>query len=231
MFSSGEVEKVVALQQKSYNLLRWVGDALRGGTLRFGAVHDGLGFAQAAREWLERSWDGLPADARPAREDLDAFAHLFASYLQTSYELVESPGRRLVSPSGCYCRFCAYLVSASHLRVRTPDRKAKEKARQMKEMYLAALATEAGDPSPYAAAERLLTDPSLAEDIAWAAYARELLRRSEFASQGEGVLVLWREIAWDLRSGRLKKNFEPSAERILRAEAAILSRLKEGSGA
>lgn len=225
MFARDEIERVVALQQKSYRLLQWARDSLRSGTLHFSNVHSAMSLSDAAREWIEKSRDGLPADTRPDRSDLNAFAHLFVSYLTTSFEMVEQPGQRLVSSSGCYCSFCAYLVSANHLRVRQPDKKAQQKARQMKDLYLSALATETGVSLPYAEMEKLLADPSLKEDIAFATYGRELLRRSEFASQGEGVLVLWREFAWDQR-GKLKKNFELSAERILQAEAAIVERLQ-----
>ena len=224
MFEPDELARVVNLQGKSYRLLRWVGDSLQSGTLSFGVVHDTLEWSDAAREWVGRNRDSLPLDARPLPGELDAFAHLFASYLSTSFDLAAQPSVQKVSTTGCYCRFCTTLVAANRLRVKTPDRKAAQKARQMKELYLSALASETGTTLPYPALDALLSDPTLAEEIAWATYGREIVRRSQFASQGEGVLVLWREIAWDKR-GKIRKNFALSAERILRAEAAIIARL------
>jgi hypothetical protein len=226
MFDAEELKRVVGLQQKSYKLLQWVGDALNSGTLHFNVVHQALSLSDAATEWVERNWSSLPAEMRPDREDIPPFAHLFASYLTTSFNLLGQPGMRRESSCGCYCDFCAYLVAAPYLHVRNPDKKARERARQMKELYLSGLAKSLGVSVPYAVIEGLLADATLAEDIAYAAYAQELMRRSQFASQGEGVLVLWREIAWDPR-GKPKKGFTLSAERALQAEAKIAERLRQ----
>ena len=225
MFEPEELERVVDLQQKSYKLLQWVGASLQTGALSFNTVHSSLELAEVAKEWVERSLDSLPLEVRPSRAETDAFAHLFASYLETSFDLVARPGQHLVSPCGCYCSFCTYLVSANHLKVKNPDKKAQQKARQMKELYLSALVAEAVGSLPYPVVKELLSDTTLAEDIAYATYGRELVRRSQFASQGEGALVLWREISWDKR-GKIKKGFTLSAVRMLRAEAAILDRLR-----
>ena len=66
--------------------------------------------------------------------------------------------------------------------------------------------------------------PVIAKDLAWATYGRELLRRTEFASQGIGVLVLWREIAWDAK-GQISPKFRLSPERIIAAERRLIDRL------
>lgn len=226
MFELQETTRVVDLQQKSYKLLRWAGDSLQSGTLNFKTVHTALGLSEAAKEWVGRNLASIPREARPDPDDLDTFAHLFASYLETSFDLIPQPGQRLTSAcNGCACRFCSYLVAADHLRVKNPDKKAQQKARQMKELYLSSLAVERELSVSYSDVEKLLADPALTEDISYATYGRELLRRSQFASQGEGILVLWREIAWDAR-GKIKKGFALSAERILKAEASLGQRLE-----
>lgn len=230
MFNPNELERVVTLQQKSYQLLRWVNDALRSGTLNFNKVHHAADVSVAAEEWVGRYFHSIPADARPDESELEPFARLFASYLTTSFDLVAQPGMRRVSSHHCYCAFCSYLAAADHLRVRSPDKKARQRAQQMKDLYLSSLAAEAGVALSAADRESLLSDPKTADDLAFAAYGRELLRRSQFASQGEGVLVLWREIAWD-QKGKVKKGFTLSAERILQAEATLVERLAQaGSG-
>ena len=63
----------------------------------------------------------------------------------------------------------------------------------------------------------------LREQVAIATWGAEMLRRSEFASQGEAVLILWREFAWD--SGRLKRDFRITARAICDAERRIVERL------
>lgn len=226
MFDPQELERVVDLQQKSYQLLRWVNDALRSGTLNFSTVHQADDVSEAAKQWVGRHFHSLPGDARPNETELEPFARLFASYLTTSFDLIAQPGMRRVSDTGCYCTFCSYLASADHLRVRTPDKKAKQRAQQMKDLYLSSLIAESGAALTAAGRQALLSDPNLADDISFATYGRELVRRSQFASQGEGVLVLWREIAWDHRS-KVKKGFALSAKRILDAETALVARLKQ----
>lgn len=121
MFDPEDLERVVTLQQKSYQLLRWVNDALRSGTLNFNQVHEAADVSVAAKEWVGRHFHSIPAEARPDAAELEPFARLFASYLTTSFDLVAQPGTRRVPPAGCYCGFCSYLAAADHLRVRSPD--------------------------------------------------------------------------------------------------------------
>ena len=225
MFNADEIRQVVHLQQKSYALLKWVNEALRLGTISFGVIHEATTLSEAAADWLRRHAASLPVTLRPEPQEIDSFAHLFVSYLTTSYYLREEPGtERLPSRRGCYCRFCSYLSSADYLLVRTPEKKAITRSREMKELYLAGLARELEIALPPAERESLLSHPPFADAVTYAAYGTELIRRSQFASQGEGILVLWREMAW--QKGRLKKGFILSAERILASEDALVAYLR-----
>ncbi|MBC7528910.1 MAG: hypothetical protein H7308_15350 [Chthonomonadaceae bacterium] len=221
MFDAGKLAQVIDLHQKSYGLLKWVGDALESGSLNFERVHSSLSFSEAAQDWIERNFESLPTVTRPAKEEIAPFAHLFASYLTTSFDLVAQPNRRFVSSYlNCGCAFCTTMVSAKHLRVKQPNKKAQGNAHRIKELYLASLGESLGKSYSHMLLETLLSTPELWEDIALATYACELLRRSEFASQGEGILVLWREIAWD-KKGKIKKGFALSLPHILQAEANL----------
>ncbi len=219
-FIFSEMSRIVELQTKSYALLRWVGNGTGQSTLDFGVRHDGATLSEAAAEWTRRNAHSLPKETRIAEADQPTFAALFASYLTTSYVLLETPTLPYHSRTGCYCAFCARLSSASHLKVRQPDKKAQGRAWEMKQLYLAGLATEIGEALPYTALSELLTDSALATHLSYATYGRELLRRSQFASQGEGILVLWREIAWE--KGKLRKGFALSADAMLQGETAII---------
>lgn len=181
--------------------------------------------AEAAREWLERHFDSLPVKTRPEKIHLSEFAHIFASYLTTSFELIKAPGTRLISPGGCYCAFCSYLGSASHLKTKKLSVKAKHSARQLKRIYLNSLAEEHELGLLNAAIDSILHDHHLSPSVSLAIYMSELIRRSKFASQGEGVLVLWREIAW--HNNAPKGNYKLEAEKILHAEKLILQRMRE----
>ncbi len=68
-------------------------------------------------------------------------------------------------------------------------------------------------------AEAVIGNSDLHEQIAIATWGAEMLRRSEFASQGEAVLALWREFAWE--KGRPKRDFRITARAICEAERRI----------
>jgi len=224
MFDPQELAETVDLHHKSYELLRWVGKNLRSGTLDFGVTHQAVSSFEAAREWISRHWHNLPASVRPAESQLDSFAHLFSSYLTTSFTLVEKPKRKLISYCGCYCPYCSYLGRADQLQVKTPSKGARRAAQELKQVYLKALAEENGRRLTGPQLERLLNEPQLKESLALATYAHELIRRTKYASQGEGVLALWRQFAWN-EKGSPKQKFKLNTDNILQSERSIISRL------
>ena len=225
MLQIEELTRIVDLHQRSYSLLNWVRDQLDANTLDFTATHEAMSASEAARDWVSRNLGHLPEDIRPASDDLDEFSHLFSSFLATSFELIESPQSRLYSSCGCFCSMCAYLTAGDRLKTRKIKQKAPAEAVAMKKLYLQSLAKEldlADSPRTPALA---LDDASLHLDLAKATYATELLRRSEFASQGEGSLVLWREFAW--KDGvKPLKNFILSADDLIKSEQKIIQFLK-----
>jgi hypothetical protein len=235
MFDVDQLRRTIDLQEKSYKLLLWVNENLKKGTLDFGVAHEAMSGSQAAAEWIRRHWANLPVLVRPDDDQLPEFAPLFSSYLTTSFELRDEPGTRLESPCGCYCSFCSYLVSADHLKVRKLTKKAQKESVALKRLYLKTLCDELGLSLSASVTESAMDDPELSNLISLASYAHELIRRTKFASQGEGVLVLWREIAWERgpqkgKPGhsfqRPKKGFHLSAEKIVDAEKQIIARIR-----
>ena len=99
MFDANKLTQVIHLHQKSYGLLKWISDSLESGSLNFERVHASLSFSEAAQDWIERNFESIPAVTRPAKEEISPFAHLFASYLTTSFDLIAQPNRRFVSSS------------------------------------------------------------------------------------------------------------------------------------
>jgi len=223
MFDRDELELVIGLQEKSYGLLKWVGESLKAGTIDFSYVHEAMSASEATAEWVSRHLGNMPVEIRPGEEDVEKFSHLFASYLTTSFELIEKPGVQLASSCGCYCLMCSYLVRANHLKVKKISKRAKKDAPELKAVYLRSLATDQGVALSPDGVSTLIGDPDLAEDIALATYANELIRRSQFASQGEGILVLWREIAW--KGTTPKKNFRLREDKVLKAEKNIVEQV------
>lgn len=215
MFDRQKLEEALDLQERSYRLLKWVNSSLAGDVLRFDVVHDAMSAAEATEEWIRRHLANFPPDARPAEDQMHRFAMYFSSYLSTSFELVESPEPNWSSRSGgrCWCHCCRYLSATRHLKTRKIKDKAKQDALTLKRVWLEDLAL-----SP-AEIDRLIGDRELAEDIALASWSNEMMRRMEFASQGIGVLALWREFAWKDRVPI--KKFRLTAEKILEADARI----------
>lgn len=216
MFVREEVDALLDMQRRSYALLRWVGEKVEAGKLPLGALHGALDAPHAAAEWLSRNAASLPLGARPPEGKLDAFAHLFASYLVTSFEVAAT---RRVS-DGCSCGFCTYLVHAPNLKAQTPSKLDEEIAQQLKLDCLEALADDAGAPLLRRELEPLVDGvPGLARQLAIVTYVRELGRRSSFRGQGRPVLALWREFAW--RDRRPIRSFELGTEDVLGAEKAV----------
>jgi hypothetical protein len=221
MLKPEDVERAVDLQQRSYALLRWLADAVDRGTLTFTAAHQFASLPEAAHHWLDRNYETLPHAAQPPRADLRAFANLFASYLETSFDLVEAPGQHKYSPDAhCFCPMCSWLVAAPRLRTKKLTRGDKDRARELQVDALRAIALDLGvDLSDHVVAE-LQSRPDIYEATAIVAYALEMQRRMNDAGVGPAGLALWRAFAWT-REGSPKKGFSLRAQAILDAEATI----------
>ena len=122
MLTAVELRRAVDLQQRSYRLLRWMGEAIPKGIVSFDRVHRAVSAVEAAADWVGFHYQNIPIEARPpskAPDDLAAFANMLTSYLETSFDLVANPRRRLVSDCGCYCSYCAHMAAGQNLRTKS----------------------------------------------------------------------------------------------------------------
>jgi hypothetical protein len=223
LFDRNELNRLLGLQEMSYNLLRWVGDSLESGQLSFSRTHSSLGSAEAAEEWIARHYAILPKELKPPRSDLTSFAHVFASYLTTSFRLCPVAAPPKLAPGQCLCDYCWFLRDARHLVLRNPTNKDREVADGLKLRCLRAIAEQLGESLTLEQEKNLLGQPEFSLELAHVSYAFELRRRCEFSSQGPGVLWLWRAIAW--HEGKPRRDFKLTADRILAAQAAVESAL------
>ena len=227
MFDQQQVSRVLRLHEKSYALLRWVKASLRTGRLSFAIVHGASdSSAAAAREWIGRHLANIPDDARPEQVDVPTFARLFVSFLTTSFQLTTSSVKR-VSDCGCYCEFCSYLRAGPGLDVRTPTKKHVATALELKRIYLARLASELTPQPPQALFEAVLGRSDLREQLAVATWGAEMLRRSEFSSQGEPVLALWANLPGITVSQNVTSGSPPERSATPSGESARNSRRPE----
>jgi hypothetical protein len=223
MFDSKRIHELVELHEKSFALLRWVKASLKRGSLSFSLVHDTTDSAAAATEWIRRHFENIPPDARPGEAQIPMFSRLFVSFLTTSFRL-NANSRRLVSACGCRCFYCAYLQAGPNLDPRMPSKKDAQIAGELKRIDIGKLAYDMGVSHASQVVERLLGTSDLATDISMATWGAELVRRSEFASQGEAVLALWRQFAWQNNSP--KPRFKITAKKLIDAEQDIVQSIR-----
>lgn len=222
LFSTTDLERLLNLHQKSYAVLKWVNGALEAGKLSFSVVHEATSTAHAAEEWLRRHYENLPREHRPTMDELPAFSHLFASYLTTSFRLPDQPVAKRIG--FCCCECCSYLSYAHRLVPVDPNAKDQSQAHRLKALCLRALGETVGIAVTPAQEAAVLGDKTLSFELAHVSYAFELLRRTEYASQGTGVLSLWRTIAWE--GGRPRRKWRLTADRVVQAEARVFEALK-----
>jgi hypothetical protein len=226
MLDEGRLREILQLQRKSYELLRWANDAAKARRINFRELHVNMSTWEAARAWIERHYSSLPEAARPEREQVEEYAHLFASYLLTSFQ----PAQRQWISDGCPCAFCSFFVDVPQLQGKTPTRRDQELAAKLKVSAVEKLALSLELPLFREELERFLNEePNLQHDIALLTWVLELFRRGEFRGQGEAVLALWREIAW--KKGKPDRKFEVTAETVLAAEAHVADALKRFAAA
>lgn len=220
MFEAKALDRLIRLHEKSYGLFTWLNDSLRRGKRSLTSVSGPLSFSDAAATWLRSNLERFPEEHRPQPDEFGEFSHLLVSYLSTSFEVVDRAMHRC---SGCWC--CVYWIESRHLRARNPDRKARGTALELKVLCLRTLGEELGLPLlDGELREFIRKGKDFARDLALVAYACELARRTKFASQGEGVLALWREFAWDEQGGP-RRTFRLKSAEILKAEAVLKGKL------
>lgn len=223
LLAPDRVRWVLRLHERSYALLKWVGASLASRKLSFSVVHESTGSAEAVEEWLTRHRANVPADLRPDPAELRPFSFLFASFLATSFRLPAEPE---VIRRNCCCDCCAYLSVAHRLVPRDVTPKNQGEAHRLKELCLEALAESLGRTLAAERRASVLGDKALSFELSHVSYVFELLRRTEFTSQGPGVLVLWRNVAWE--NGKPRKNFKLTAERVLAAQEKLSAALGAG---
>lgn len=227
MLDPQRITRAVDLQQRSYKLLTWMADAVDRGFITFRAAHTFASLTDATVGWIERHYNDLPVPARPERADVLAFANLFTTYLDNSFDLVESPGKKLFSPDAhCFCPLCSWLVEMPRLQTKKVTRHDKLRARKLQTSAVKQVGLDIDRAITDEHAEAVVD--TMREPTALVAYGYDLLRRIDGVAEGAASLALWRSFAW-VPAGSPKKGFELSAATILEAESAVMAALKRSS--
>ena len=218
-FERRELERVLRLQQQSYALLKWLNQHLETDSVSFNVVHRAVSGPDAAEDWLKRNGAQIPPGLLPPEEERREFAHLLSSYLLTSFSLPAERQRVVDSNCRCFCDYCTYIGSFHRLVARQPTARDRQNAHGLKRLFLEKLTADLGYPLEEPLKKAVFADRHVSLELSCATYADQLIRRTEYASQGCAVLVLWRDVAW--KDNKPRKKFELTATRILEAEQTL----------
>jgi hypothetical protein len=219
VFERDAIARAVDLQARSYLLLRWMTDAIDRGFIAFGDAHEFASLSAATSGWIDRHYADLPPAARPPRDDLRPFCNLFATYLESSFELLEDPGMR---HCGCDCYCCGTLVAIPRLKLKKLTPQDRRRGRALQVRAVKQLALDLDRTLSDEASDELLTDRAHHEAAGLVAYAHDLARRLDGVTGNPATLVLWRSFAWD-EVGAPKPSFKLTEEMVLGAEAKLVA--------
>jgi hypothetical protein len=227
MINQSELRHAVDMQQRSYLLLKWMASAVKSGFIGFQTAHQYSTLSSAAEGWIRGHYLNIPADARPLRDDLPAFAAFFSTYLTNSFDLIANPGKHLYSPEAhCFCPMCSWLVDAPNLKAKKISSADKRRAEKIKARTLMQIATENRIPLSESLLMKVIDDPENREDVALIAYGYDLLQRLKGIANGPAILVLWRGFAWS-EAGSPKKKFRLKEDVIVNAEKRMIETMRK----
>jgi hypothetical protein len=228
LLNEGELADAIELQSRAYRLLTWLAEAIPKGAVRFERAHTYLSSADAAAAWIGDHQANFPPDARPRSLnpiEQRAFANLFASYLETSFEMVAHPGVGLRPDNGgCMCSMCATLVQLPHLRTRKLTKRDTSRARDLKLDRLGRIARAVERDLSPDERQALIDDDELGPAVTASTYGEHLLLRMHGLSDGPAVLVLWRQMAWK-PEGSPKRDFKLRAPDVIAGELRLVERI------
>jgi len=203
-----ELNHVLHLQGVAYRLILWLNEQAARDPRRLSESEIGnIRYGASCLGWLERVHGELPVELRVNHADRPALANLIAAFLQTSFDcrLTRVRWNGPLVPQ---------LVASGHAR------KARSEALALERISLKVLLEDEGQPVEHACVTRVMHDRARRDDLLLWSYAVELVRRSQFASQGHAVHYLWKQLDPQARK-RLK------AEDIWAARSRLLEALLE----
>lgn len=226
MLNHSVMLRLVDMQHRSYQLLKWMAKAVSEGFVSFETAHDYSTLPEAASGWILEHYWNIPEKARPPRDDLPAFCAFFSTYLTNSFDIVSDPGKQLYSPDAhCFCPMCSWLVDAPNLKTKKLKSTDKLRAQKMRTNALLNLAAEHRLNLREQTIAELLDDRSAFEDASLLAYGYDLLQREKGIANGPAVLALWRGFAWN-ESGSPRHGFRLNATMIVDAEHRLVTLLQ-----
>jgi hypothetical protein len=227
MLKEKEIKHALNLQERSYNLLLWMADAVTKGFIEFNTAHEYSSLPEATTEWILIHYKNIPDNARVEKKDLHQFSAFFSTYLENSFNLIEEPGKQLFSiDAHCFCPLCSWLINSPNLKTKKPTSTDKRRAKKMKTSAVKEISMENELSLNTDQIKEIVENSEFREELSLAAYARDLLIRVNGIAMGPAVLVLWRGFAWR-KEGSPKHNFKLTPELIFENEQKLIKILKK----
>jgi hypothetical protein len=178
-----ELQNALELQKRAYSLLLWL--AKQGSACSGLLDAEALSTPALCERWFNQNLNYLPREIRVDPGEIERFARMLSSFFNTSFHFEKTElGPRLV-------RGQKYTDIRHKRHVR---RRAEERACELVRLALRALVLEERLTCPEEVIDEILHDSSLAAALHLYAYGCELVRRTEFATQGRPVHHLWLEL-------------------------------------
>lgn len=221
--------RAVALQERSYQLLLWMADAVKRGFIKFATAHNYGSLPEATEKWITRHYQDIPLRARPDKSDLHDFSRLFTTYLQNSFILREAPGKHRYSPDAhCFCPMCSWLIDAPHLKTKRISPADRRRAGKLQADVIRFMALDLQRDLTDEQIDSIVSEQRHREALSMVTYAHDLFARLKGYAVGPAALVLWRGFAWT-PSGSPKKRFSLKAEDILERERQLIETIQQAA--
>lgn len=220
-----QIERLLHLQNAAYETLLWIN---RRAEYEQELLSDEnlakWRYAETCEAWVRDIHGMIPSAVRPSEADIPAFAHLFSSFFQTSFRLVESSSKKVSDSWGeeywAENRKRKLMPGAVGEKKSTKGKaRAGESAQELRIIALEDLAIENEIFPSRAELESLAQDAQLRDALVLWTYIHELNRRANFSSQGEAVRLLWQAME---KKERIKLN----ADKVMKARESLLAALK-----
>lgn len=184
------------MQNKAYALLLWIDEQARHQPdLLIEKNVEAWRFVESCEAWVRQMNGIFPRDLRPEDDDVSAFSHLMSSFLNTSFHVKtvnESDWKRTDGHDYEVWQRRKLIPGISSTRkTKAQKEKTLESARHLQFIALEELAIENDCDLSREQLETLACQAKIADALNVYSYAHELLRRSQFASQGAAVHSLW----------------------------------------
>lgn len=229
MLTNKELETAFEISQKAYLLLKWLEEAMNKKLYSPVSAHKNLSSSEAVEAWLVEHIKNLPERTRPnihSLAELKKFCNYFSTFLTTSFDIVEKPGKRLYSDDAhCFCPMCSWLINVSHLKPKKVSGLDKKKAIKLKQNTLMQLCMNLQIVINTNDIEKFINNKATFESVSVITYGNELISRTKGHSNGASVLWLWRNFAWN-KSGSPRKKFEFTKDYLLDSKVEVCEALK-----